>query len=356
MLCPTDPRSVAFLAALYDDLLPNFTSRFFNVNCDETQELEQGKGRSAETVKQRGAGRVYLDFLKQIHALAAARGRTMMFWGDIILRHPELIPELPSGALALAWGYEGNHPFDAQGAKFAASKIPFYVCPGTSSWNSLAGRTFDMRENLRNAAEHGLKHGACGFLNTDWGDGGHWQPLAVSLAGFACGAALSWNFVKNRDVDLAAIMNALLAEGRLGQTLLELGDVYRLCGVRGGNGTELGRILSGARTRPVSKGVTAESLQAVLARVDALAEALPAGRTVLSQETAQVVLMLRAACHRGQALLNRGIDSPETRKTLWNEMENLMAGHARVWRLRNREGGLSDSLARFRRIRDEYGT
>jgi len=29
-------------------------------------------------------------------------------------------------------------------------------------------------------------------LNTDWGDGGHPQPLAVSYALFLLGAALSW--------------------------------------------------------------------------------------------------------------------------------------------------------------------
>ena len=28
-----------------------------------------------------------------------------------------------------------DHPFDANCAKFAASGIPFYVCPGTSTWN-----------------------------------------------------------------------------------------------------------------------------------------------------------------------------------------------------------------------------
>jgi hypothetical protein len=31
-----------------------------------------------------------------------------------------------------------------------------------------------------------------------------------------------------------------------------------------------------------------------------------------------------------------------------------MAAHASVWRLRNREGGLSDSLARMEAIRREY--
>ena len=42
------------------------------------------------------------------------------------------------------------------------------------------------------AAEAGRKHGAIGYLNTDWGDGGHPQPLAVSWPLYVIGAAHSW--------------------------------------------------------------------------------------------------------------------------------------------------------------------
>jgi hypothetical protein len=352
-LCPTDPRSLAFLEGLYDELLPNFTSRLFNVGCDETFDL-RGDGRSAGRVRQLGEGRVYLDFLKQIHALVAARGRTMAFWGDIIIRHPELVPELPRDAVALEWGYEADHPFDAHGARFAAAGVPFYVCPGTSSWNSLAGRTRNMLENLRAAAVNGVKHGACGYLITDWGDGGHWQPLAVSYAGFAYGAGVSWGCLRNQAMDVGAALDAHVAGG-LGHALVALGDVYLACGALRGNGTELFQILSKPRARPLLPGVTCETLRAALSQVEALSAALPQARTAMAQETAQAIRLLRAACHRGLALLDGGLDRPEARRPLAREMDELMAAHAAVWRLRNRDGGLEDSLARMALIRGEYG-
>ncbi len=352
-LCPTDPRSAEFLAGLYDELLPNFSSRLFNVGCDETFDL-RGNGRSQALVRQAGEGRVYLDFLKTIHGLVAARGRRMAFWGDIIIRHPELVAELPRDVLALEWGYEADHPFDAHGERFAAAGVPFYVCPGTSSWNSLAGRTANMLGNLRSAAESGLKHGACGFLITDWGDGGHWQPLCVSYAGFLYGAALSWHVDGNRGLPLAAALDAHLAEG-LGQLLLGLGDVYRLCGALRGNGTELFQILSKPRSRPVAQGVTGETLRAVLGSVEEAERAtLNVQRSTVGQEAEQVIRLLRAACHRGLALLDGGLDRPETRQALAAELDGLAEAHVRVWRLRNREGGLRDSLARLLSIRDEY--
>src|SRR5208283_954463 len=102
--------------------LPNFSSRFFNVGCDETWDL--GRGQSKKLGETKGKGRVYLDFLKQIHREVSARGKKMMFWGDIILKYPKQIRELtafgvpPSGGsrwppkggtpslIALNWGYE----------------------------------------------------------------------------------------------------------------------------------------------------------------------------------------------------------------------------------------------------------
>jgi hypothetical protein len=352
-LCPTDPSSVEFLAGLYDELLPNFTSRLFNVGCDETFDL-RGEGRSRERVRQFGEGRVYLDFLKQVHGLVSERGRSMAFWGDIIINHPECVSEIPQGSIALEWGYEADHPFDAHGAQFASAGVPFYVCPGTSSWNSLAGRTHNMLKNVRSAAENGLKHGACGYLITDWGDWGHWQPLGVSMAGLTYGACLAWGFRANQAIDVAAAADAHLTEG-YGSGLLALGDVYRLSGALRGNSTELFHILAKPRSRPVLQGVTVATLQTVLLQVERVSGGLPPGSSTLAQETRYAACLLRAACHRGIALLDGHLEQAETRRILAEEMDALMSEHAHVWRLRNREGGLSDSLARLGQIRAEYG-
>ncbi|HRR33075.1 MAG TPA: family 20 glycosylhydrolase [Kiritimatiellia bacterium] len=353
-LCPTDPRSLAFLEDLYDQLLPNFTSRLFNVGCDETFDL-RGEGRSAARVREHGEGRVYLDFLKEIHTRVTARGRRMAFWGDIIIRHPELVREVPRDALALEWGYEADHPFDAHGGLLAVSGLPFYVCPGTSSWNSLAGRTTNMRANLASAAENGWRHGACGYLITDWGDGGHWQPLAVSLAGYVYGAALAWGGARNRDLNLAEAMDLFGGAQGYGDALLRLGDLYLRCGALRGNASELFLLLAKPRGCVLPTGITTGTLQDVLGAIDDVERPLPSDQaSVVGQEVRHVIRLLRAACHRGIALLDGSIDAAATRTALAAEQEALMTSHAAVWRLRNREGGLSDSLARMGSIRREY--
>ncbi|HET9765765.1 MAG TPA: glycoside hydrolase family 20 zincin-like fold domain-containing protein, partial [Thermoanaerobaculia bacterium] len=245
-LCPTDPGSLALLADLYDQLLPNFKSRELNVGLDETFDL--GKGRSAAAVAERGSVRVYLDFLLQVHALVAARGHRMQFWGDIIIEQPELIPELPKDAIALEWGYEADHPFLEHAKRFGASGLEFVVCPGTSSWNSLAGRADNALRNLALAAVAGREAGARGCLITDWGDFGHLQPLPVSYLGFLAGAGFAWN-VEAAAAPLEHAWPELLARWAFGEAgtgaralaeaALALGDAYLHTGARQKNGTAL---------------------------------------------------------------------------------------------------------------------
>jgi hypothetical protein len=233
------------LRGLYDELLPNFSSQFFNIGGDETWDL--GKGHSKKLCEAKGKRRVYFDFLKKIQRQVSARGKKMMFWGDIILKYPELIRELPKNVVALTWGYEANHPFDAEAAQFAKAKIPFYVCPGTSTWQTLVGKHDNAFANLRAAAKAGKKFGATGFLNTDWGDGGHPQPLAVSWPLFAAGAALAWN---SRTLDKKNLISVLSrdvfedATGKIAEAGFHLGFAHRQLGVNAANETPLGTVIA----------------------------------------------------------------------------------------------------------------
>ena len=244
-LAPNHPGTLPFLRGLFDELLPNFSSTFFNIGGDETWDL--GKGQSRKLCAAKGQGRVYFEFLKKLHHEVQARGKRMMFWGDIILKHPELISKLPRNIIAMAWGYEADHPFNREAAQFARANIPFYVCPGTSTWQTLIGKHDNGLANLRAAAKAGKKFGAIGFLNTDWGDGGNPQPLAVSWPLYAAGAALAWNSKGLNEPALLSALNRDVFEDPTGRTSVagfKLGFAHQKLGVRGLNETPLGSVIA----------------------------------------------------------------------------------------------------------------
>jgi hypothetical protein len=350
-LNPLDPRSLELIEGLFDELLPNFTSKLFNVGCDETFDL--GLGKSKEQCERRGKERVYLDFLLKIHDAVARRGRTMQFWGDIILHKPELIPELPQDVIALNWGYEFDHPFDTEAAAFARAGVPFYVCPGTGSWLSISGRTDVALGNLKNAAENGLKHGAIGYLNTDWGDYGHLQYLPVSYLGFAAGAAYSWCYDANRDIDIADALNVHVfrdSAAVMGPLVRDFGNVYQGVRERLKMSSRLFWALVGGEDRVrLFENVSAEEFEDVESRIDAALA--PLDRAQMDRPDAQLVKdelrnaadMLRYGCERGRRRLREG-RLPDRHDAAMNA---IAADHRRLWLARNRPGGLEDSVARL---------
>lgn len=338
-LDPTNPVGLALLRELFDELLPNFSSRFFNVGCDETWDL--GQGRSAAACAARGKGRVYLEFLLKIREEVLRRGHTMQFWGDIILQHPELVAELPRDLIALDWGYEAMHPFEREAATFAAAGLPFWVCPGTSSWNSLAGRTTNMLGNIRAAAEAGLKHGAEGLLVTDWGDNGHWQPLPVSYAGFAAASAFAWNTAGAAELPLAALLDRHAFEDAadvMGQLALDLGDLHRTTGVEPANASVLFHLLHKrdlspwlAKLLPGALEKTAQRLDEIVAPL-ARAQLRCADAALVRDEFALVARMIR-----------HGLRRAATGQEAFDELRAILEEHRNVWLARNRPGGLDDS-------------
>jgi hypothetical protein len=338
-LCPVEPGSIKLLEQLYGEFLPLFTSRKFNVGCDETWEL--GQGRSKPDCERLGKGRVYLEFLLKINQLVQRHGCRMHFWGDILLSNPDLISELPADMVLLDWGYEADSPFDQHGALLAALHRQYYVCPGTSSWNSIAGRTGNCLGNLRNAAANGLGHGAIGFLNTDWGDYGHWQYLPISYLGFAAGAALSWCYEANKTEDFIAALDTHVFRddaGVMGKLACDTGNTYLKPGLLKPNSSALFRLLQSGRIEmPMQLTQTREYIGAVLSPL-ARARMRRPDANLVRDEFANAGRLLLHAC-------DRGLNTPLSQ--LESQWRGIVKEHRRLWLARNRLGGLDDSMKRL---------
>ena len=351
-LNPMDERCLPFLDGLFSQLLPNFTAKLFNVGCDEVFGLSIS--RCAQEVEAQGAGRVYLDFLKKIFDLVRKHGCKPAFWGDIIVKYPELVAELPHDAIALEWGYEADHPFEERCRLFNESGLSFYVCPGTSSWNSIAGRYENMRANILSAAQNGLKYGAQGLVLTDWGDAGHWQPLSASYAGFVFAAGVSWSLSANRNMDIAAQISRCFVgdDGGFGAILVDLGCLYMDAGTLTSNSSVLFHLLFKDAAYLIPEGVTIQKLKVVMrklddlsARVDALPETGAKEPVMVLYEIQQMIRLLKTACFRGIAMLSGMMEEKAVNSELQEMITSSAEAQEMVWHLRNRRGGFNDSLA-----------
>ena len=357
-ISPVNKESIEFLDELYSELLPNFSSKKFNTGCDETVDL--GQGKSAAECEKLGKGRVYLNFLLKIYKLVKNKGKTMHFWGDIILHHPELVKELPKDVVVLNWGYEADHPFANECKKLGKAGLPFFVCPGTSTWNTAWTRLDNCIDNLKNAAVNGLKNGATGYLITDWGDNGHWQVQPASYPGFTAGASLAWN--SGKDIDLIKALNTVIFKdksGIYGKAACDLGMVYKTAFKEnpGRNASSLARLLlfPDAFTKDY-KGLDKKNLRQaendLKKIVSSISKAMPEtdDAKLLKKEIIHAAKILIHACHRGILIC----EGKKAGAEMLKEIRELKGRHQEIWLARNRPGGLQDSLARFTKLQKEY--
>ncbi len=373
-LCVSDPAALELVADLLDQLLPNFSSARFHAGLDEP--LDLGRCRSAAEVAARGLPAVYLDYLERVRAIAAGHGRNLQIWADVVLEHPELLGRLPDGVTVLAWGYEGDHPFAADAARLAEAGVPFYLCPGTGSWNSFGGRTRAALLNIAAAALAGTDAGARGLLVADWGDNGHLQPLPVSYPAFAAGAAFAWNADAAREplgLDLATLLDHHVfgaASGRsggsLGRAVLKLGNAYLDTAARPLNGTVFFRLL----TEPQDdldhrryRKLAPTGLARALERVDDVRSLLAgfspatAEQQLVRRELVWVADAVAAGARLGLARFAAGRRVPlaalpaPVLRALEIDLDSLAHVLPSLWTARSRPGGLRDSLAVLTRAR-----
>lgn len=186
----SNPNAVDFIKGLITEYRALFTSKKFNICCDETFDL--GKGRSKALADEKGEHALYMTHVVELCRWLLSQGVTPMFWGDIMWRHPEAYAEIPEGVICLNWGYlpeqRENEVRDL--AQMGATQ---YVCPGVCTWNRWLPLTENSYKNNRAMCGHGRKYHAIGLLNTDWGDYGHICHPWFSVPGIFYGAAFAWN-------------------------------------------------------------------------------------------------------------------------------------------------------------------
>ena len=370
VLNPVNPRSIKFIEELYDELLPNFSSKLFNVGCDETWQL--GTGGSSNAVSELGKEQVYYNFLMKIYDLTQKHNKTMMFWADMLYGHPDYFKKLPSNSIALVWGYIAGQLGEPTISKFGKAGCRFYVCPSTCTFNSHFGRTSNMIQNVRDAVGNGRKFGAEGLLMTIWGDQGNWQQLPFEYPGLAYAAATSWNYKGNKNIDipLALDKNLFLDSSNIvGKVIYELGESYLWPGKQIGFLPVISRILYNPDFSITDEkwinSNSVKSLENTINKIDDLTAQL-SNSNMQCDDAKQIVEEIKI----GTALANHGYkmaiirlktksekvgDIPEKyRKKLAAELQKIIPEYKKIWLKRNRKGGLNDSIRKLEGLLNAY--
>jgi hexosaminidase len=192
-LAADDSNAEQFLKQFYDQVNSVFTSRFFHIGCDETQDL--GKGQSAARVQQEGYADVYAQSVNRAHKLVLRYNKQAIFWGDMAVAHPDVISKLPKGLIAATWEYFPQPSYEKWIKPFSDAGMKFVVCPWVGN-TSLIIPDYDVAaSNIANFIDEGKKAGAIGVNVTVWNDDGE-TLFAPNWWSIVYGAANAWEQAK----------------------------------------------------------------------------------------------------------------------------------------------------------------
>lgn len=367
-LAPTS-QNAAFGVALARELGSAIRCRRIHIGGDEPFEL--GEGASAPDAAARGRETVYIEHLARIIEPLVADGYQVMFWADQFRRDHSLLERIPDGAVPVVWNYETPSEggweamlppdlldrlalpedphlgFESHARLFIEAEMPFWVAPGTGSWNTFIGRNLNAAANIADAAAVGAAHESPGFLLTDWGDNGHFQPLPVSLPSMARGGAAA----KGEPID----DNALVAE-RIDEVLGCERGVGALIDRLGRIGEELGMV--SPNSSPIFTSLLATGIpgfgepdpEGFARGLETLAEAGERfSQTIGGPRGAVIAAEMRSACGFAELGLRRlgakhglGIEAPDASK-----IDEAVLAQRAAWLLSSRPGGLDDSISKL---------
>lgn len=224
-LDPTNKNSYKLVKKMYEDMLPHFKSKYFNMNFDEPYEL--GYGKSKEKCDATSKEDVFIEYLTSLTKVVKKYDKIPLIWGDVLIHHPDAISKLPKDVILIDWGYHKSYDFEQHAKMLSEAKRKFMVAPGTVTWSNLTCRYIDMYETIKNSCEACKKYNGLGALITDWGDIGHLQYLPFSYPGFIFGAICMWGEI---DESLIEYYLSKIVGKKLSSVILALSNYTQLEG------------------------------------------------------------------------------------------------------------------------------
>lgn len=190
VLAPGQPGSLQMITEDFDELAGLYPGPFLHIGADETFEL--GQGQTAEQVEKNGRGAVYIDDLLRIHQALEPLHRRLLFWGDMAMNSPDLVPKLPHDMIAVAWEYDPEPDGYARWiTPYTNAGMETWVSPGVNNWRKVWPNFNDGLQNIQRFTADGQKAGCTGMLNTVWDDDGEGLFLQ-DWYGILFGAAAAW--------------------------------------------------------------------------------------------------------------------------------------------------------------------
>ena len=348
-----DDNAVNFMDSLYEQFLPNFSSKKIHIGGDEPWELGMGRSKAVCDAEEGGKYKLYAKYFSCLNERCKKRGFQTYFWADVVMQRPEFSALMPEDMTPVLWGYYLDHPYQQQCQYMKTLGRKFLVAPGTSTWNSFGSRWDCAYQNIIQACSCAKEYGAQGMILTQWGDGGNHQPQVAMYPAIVHASACSWSSTPTEELVCDILSKCIFCDdtGEFARALCVLGR----CDVSD-KLFSLHHKMFFATAKEAQKladeyaNVNYNALEAsadFAASMVGSAKLNCADATACVDEVALACQMIKWSFNKARGdFATESIEQQATLKFIASEYE-------RVWLERARLGGLAESVGKIRAIKPE---
>ena len=187
---PRNPEVNSLLTDWVTQLAQLFPSPFVHIGFDEAFQIEQAAQKGGMAAQ---PAQLFIRQLNNVDQLFRQFGKTVMAWGDIMVKYPAIVSQLPPGLIAVAWEYDPGPESHYQHwlGPLAAQHTPHMIASGVTCWNQIMPDYARSFENIDTFLASGRKSGTLGLINTLWTDDAQ-NLMRAAWPGLAYGAAAAW--------------------------------------------------------------------------------------------------------------------------------------------------------------------
>lgn len=201
-LCVACEETYVFLDSLIADIATKFPSEYLHIGADES--FDAGYGKSAQLRDSLGVEGLHLLHYQRLYKMCQKHGKKMVLYGDMLLKYPKIIEQLPDDVIIMNWQYgvEDTYPSNK---RFAESAKDFWVSPSAHNYKTIFPRMPYAFSNISQLSQDGQAKAASGLVIANWGDLGSETFTELLYPLYAWTAQCGWT---NQKAELESFKKA----------------------------------------------------------------------------------------------------------------------------------------------------
>jgi len=185
---PKNPKVMELLSNWADQFVRLFPSPFVHIGFDETWQIEMAANKEGSNST---PAKLFVQQLKSVAGLFQRHDRTVMAWADIIVKYPEIVSDLPSGLVGVAWEYDAADGYRKWLDPLDAKRVPYVIATAVSFWRELVPDFEYTFDNIDTFLAAGRQSKAMGLINTVWLDSSQ-NFIRQAKPAIAYGTVAAW--------------------------------------------------------------------------------------------------------------------------------------------------------------------